>query len=96
MGFDPCNHSLKIWESTETPTPNMEVHLGSVSVHFHTLPRSRVFLLARALVSPCLGRDPKARVATCTLWSILVNILDMDRLYGNPTLAFHSPFVVLT
>jgi hypothetical protein len=27
-GFDPCNHSLKIRESTETPTPNMRVHLG--------------------------------------------------------------------
>jgi hypothetical protein len=27
-GFDPCNRSLKIWESTGTPTPNMGVHLG--------------------------------------------------------------------
>jgi hypothetical protein len=28
LGFDPCNHSLHIRESTETPTPNMGVHLG--------------------------------------------------------------------
>jgi hypothetical protein len=28
MGFDPYNWSLKIWESTENPTPNMGVHLG--------------------------------------------------------------------
>jgi hypothetical protein len=28
FGFDPCNHSLNIWESTGTPTPDMRVHLG--------------------------------------------------------------------
>jgi hypothetical protein len=28
LGFDPCNHFLNIWESIETPTPNMGVHLG--------------------------------------------------------------------
>jgi hypothetical protein len=28
LGFDPCNHSLNIRESTRTPTPNMGVHLG--------------------------------------------------------------------
>ena len=28
MGFDPCNRFLKIWESTETPTPKMGTHLG--------------------------------------------------------------------
>jgi hypothetical protein len=27
MGFDPCNHSLKIRESIETPTPKVEIHL---------------------------------------------------------------------
>jgi hypothetical protein len=27
-GFDLYNRSLKIWESTETPTPNMGAHLG--------------------------------------------------------------------
>jgi hypothetical protein len=28
MGFDPCNHSLKIWESIEILTPKMGAHLG--------------------------------------------------------------------
>jgi hypothetical protein len=28
MGFDPCIHLLKIWESIEIPTPKMELHLG--------------------------------------------------------------------
>jgi hypothetical protein len=28
MGFDPYNHSLKIRESIETPTPKMWTHLG--------------------------------------------------------------------
>jgi hypothetical protein len=27
-GFSFCNRSLKFWESTGTPTPNMRVHLG--------------------------------------------------------------------
>jgi hypothetical protein len=63
-GFDPCNHSLKFWESTWTPTPNNGSSFGSVSVHFHTLPYSQASLLAHALASPCLGREPKARVAT--------------------------------
>ncbi len=28
MGFDPCNHYMKIWESIGTPTPKVGVHLG--------------------------------------------------------------------
>jgi len=28
MGFDPYNHSLKIWKSIGTPTPKVGVHLG--------------------------------------------------------------------
>jgi hypothetical protein len=28
MGFDPCNCSLKIWDSTGTPTPKVGIHLG--------------------------------------------------------------------
>jgi hypothetical protein len=59
--FDPCNRVLKIWEFTwecEGSCP-------------HTLctPRgmwsdSQVFLLAHHLPTPCLGREPKVRVAT--------------------------------
>jgi hypothetical protein len=28
MGFDPCNYSLKIWESIGTLIPKVGVHLG--------------------------------------------------------------------
>jgi hypothetical protein len=28
LGFDLCNQSLNIRESTETPTPNIRIHLG--------------------------------------------------------------------
>jgi hypothetical protein len=28
MGFDPFNHSLKIWKSIGTPTPKVGAHLG--------------------------------------------------------------------
>jgi hypothetical protein len=28
MGFDPCNRSLKIWESIGTLTPKVGAHLG--------------------------------------------------------------------
>ncbi len=41
MGFDPCNCSLKIWESTGTPTPKVGVHLrvwGFIPSHFFALP----------------------------------------------------------
>jgi hypothetical protein len=66
-GFDLCNHSLKFWESTGTPTPNNGSSFGSVSVHSHTLPYSRASFLTRALASPCLGREPKAKVTTLLL-----------------------------
>jgi len=44
MGFDPCNLSLKIWESIGTPTPKMGAHLGVrgfIPSHSPTLPRAR-------------------------------------------------------
>jgi hypothetical protein len=37
LSFDPCNHSLKFWESTGTPSPKVGVCLGSVRVHSLTL-----------------------------------------------------------
>jgi hypothetical protein len=72
MGFDPCNCSLKIQESIETPTPKMGDSLGSMNVHSLTLsytPKnmrcdSWASLLAHTLASLCLGREPKARVTT--------------------------------
>jgi len=41
LSFDPYNRSLKIWKSTETPTPKVEVPLGVwrfIPSHFPTLP----------------------------------------------------------
>jgi hypothetical protein len=72
MGFDPYNCILKIWESMGTPTPKVGVSLGSVRVYSLTLSctlesmqhDSRASFLARNLATPCLGHEPKARIAT--------------------------------
>jgi hypothetical protein len=43
MCFDPCNCSLKIWESIKTPTPKVGVHLGVwgfILSHYPTLLRT--------------------------------------------------------
>jgi hypothetical protein len=37
MGFNPCNCSLKIWKSIETPIPKVGTLFGSVRVHSLTL-----------------------------------------------------------
>jgi hypothetical protein len=72
MGFVPCNHTLKIWESIGSPTPKVGVHFGSVEVHSLTLSHtpgsmkcdSWASLLDQKFANPCLGREPKARVVT--------------------------------
>jgi hypothetical protein len=73
MGFNPSpsEDSGVHWDSNSQNGSS----LGSVRVHSLTLsyiPRSmrcdfRVSLLARNLASPCLGREPKARVVTKTI-----------------------------
>ncbi len=72
MSFDPCNCSLKIQESTGTPTPKVGVPLGVwgfVPSHFFALSGAwnvtpgLPFWLA-FLQALCLGCKPKARVAT--------------------------------
>jgi len=78
MSFDPCIYPLKIRESIETPTPKVGAHLGvwrfipSHSLHSYEheiwLPGS---LLARTFTSPCIGREPKAKVATTNFYSEL-------------------------
>jgi hypothetical protein len=43
MGFYPCNHSLKIWESIRTLTPKVGAQLGVwrfIPSHSFTLPRA--------------------------------------------------------
>ncbi len=74
MGFGPYNRALKIRESIWDSNSQQRSSLGNVRVHnltFFGIPESmwcdsRVFLLAHNLVTPCLGRKLKARVATCT------------------------------
>jgi hypothetical protein len=71
MSFDPCNCPLKSQKFVETPTPKMGVHLGvwgfilshsptflgacNVTHRFHSWPTP---------LSPCIGYEPKAKVAT--------------------------------
>jgi hypothetical protein len=58
MGFDPCNNSLKIPKSIETPTPKVGVHLGVWGCD------SRASLSACTLANLYLGREPKVKVVT--------------------------------
>jgi hypothetical protein len=68
MGFDPYNLSLKIPDSNSQNGSSF----GSMKVHSLTLSYtlesmrcdSKVSLLACTLASPCLGHEPRARVAT--------------------------------
>jgi len=70
MSFDPYNCPLKIWDSNS----QSESSLGSVKVHSLTLSHipgsikcdSRASLLACTFASPCLSREPKAKVVTHT------------------------------
>jgi hypothetical protein len=59
MGFDSYNRTLKIWENS----PNRN-SFGNVKVYSLTLLHSRTSLLACNLATPCLGREPKAKVTT--------------------------------
>jgi hypothetical protein len=71
MSFDPCHCSLKIWKSIWDFNSKNGSSLRSVKVHFLTLfctPKSMRWdfwasFLAHTLASPCLGREPKVRVA---------------------------------
>ncbi len=92
--FDPCNHALKIRESFQDSNSQHGSSLVSVRVHSLTLfctPGSmwsdfQVSFLARNLVSPCFGRESKARVTTLTRM-LLVLVLFLANL--NMLLAMH-------
>ncbi len=70
--FDSCNRALKIWESFRDSNSQHGWSLGSVKVHSLTLfalPRACEVTLESSswpatLQPPCLGHEPKARVAT--------------------------------
>jgi hypothetical protein len=75
MSFDPWNCSLKIQKSIGTPTFKVGAHLGvwgSIPSHSLTLPRAWIMTpgltLGSHLSNPCLGHEPKARVATLHVW----------------------------
>jgi hypothetical protein len=82
MNFVPCNHFLKIWESIETLIPKMRVHLGVwrfIPFHSLTLPgawnMTPGLTFGPPLCKPCLGREPKARVATYIFLHVTKNIM---------------------
>jgi len=71
MNFDLYNRPLKIHESIGTPIPKIEAHLGVwrfiPSHYLHSREHEMWFLgslLAHTFASPCLGREPKAKVVT--------------------------------
>jgi hypothetical protein len=72
MGFDPCNHTLKIREAIWDSNSQHGSSFGSVRVHSLTLfvfpgacdVTSDFFSWPATLQPPHLGRKPKARVAT--------------------------------
>ncbi len=69
MSFDPCNRPLKIWDSIETPIPNVGVHLKVWGSFPHIFLHSREYILwlpnfTCTFASLCHGHTPKARVAT--------------------------------
>jgi hypothetical protein len=69
MSFDPFNRFLGIHRDSNSQNGSS---LRSESVHSHALTHSQASFLAHALASPCLHREPKARVATIKLcWSVV-------------------------
>jgi hypothetical protein len=77
--FDPWNRALKIWESFRDSNSQHGSSLVSVKVHSLTLfctpgsmwSDSRISFLVRNLATPCLGHEPRARVATTTTLAIM-------------------------
>jgi hypothetical protein len=84
MNFHPCDRPLKIQESVETPIPQMGAHFrvwGFIPSHFSYTPGSmkcdsQASFLAYTFASPCLGREPKAKVMTLYVFTYL-----LDRYY---------------
>jgi hypothetical protein len=78
MGFNPCNRSLKIRESTETLTPQVGTHSLTLSCTPRSIRcASRASPLSRTLASPCLGHKSKVKVATCctVFWTWIITYM---------------------
>ncbi len=92
MGFDPCNCSLKIWDSIGTPIPKMGVHLGVWRFNSHTFPYyqpprnmkcgSQAFFLVDTFASPRLGLWHRYKL--WTMWKQLTHGLK-KYIYNHPT-----------
>jgi acyl-CoA synthetase (AMP-forming)/AMP-acid ligase II len=103
MGFDPCNFSLKIWESIWDSNSHNGSSLGSVRVHsltlFYTLGSmrcdSRASFLARNLASHCFGRKPKARVATSSMNMYGFNLLMLTSIKSGSNLSIVTSRTIL-
>jgi hypothetical protein len=74
LGFEPYNCYLKIWESTRTLPPKVGAPLGvwgfipSHSLHSQEHEMWLLgFLLACPFAIPCLGHEPKVKVATISV-----------------------------
>jgi hypothetical protein len=95
ISFDPYNCPLKIWESIKTPTPKVGTHLGVwgfiPSTFLHSHEHEMWFLgslLACTFANPCLGREPKVKVAT----SRVCDVKWMNKWLNNqPQLCLLSP-----
>jgi hypothetical protein len=64
LSFDPVIVLWRFWSPPGLQTPKVEAPLGVwgfIPPHFPSIPG---LLLACNLASPCLGHEPKARVAT--------------------------------
>jgi hypothetical protein len=80
LRFDPSNCSLKFREFTGTPSPKVGVALGVwgfIPSHFSYTPGSpwcdsRASLWPAPLQPLCLGREPKARVATLIMKEVCI------------------------
>jgi hypothetical protein len=76
MSFDPA---IALWKFESPLKVHWESNSQSEKVHSFTFSYifvsmkcdSRVSLLARTFVNPCLGREPKVKVATTFLWTLL-------------------------
>ncbi len=83
MGFDPYNGSLKNSGVHRESNSQSGSSFGSVRVHSLTLSyilgsircASQASLLSCTFVSPCLGREPNARVVTFSPTKEEVNVL---------------------
>jgi hypothetical protein len=96
MGFDPCNCSLKIRESIWDFNSQHGSSLGSVRVHSLTLFAfpgvCNVTFGSLNLATPCLGREPKAKVMT----SIICNFCYIFLCGVTLITCYHGKLCLLT